>query len=820
MPDISFDDLIPGATSTATGVPGITVSPAASDVHPMFADLVPGSQNLPSPQTASISPPNAAPAPGGGGRSFELRRSDTDQNPNATPDAPTWLGRRVQDIQGKHDPLYADVPSIFSQNRNLLQVPTGAAAMLGASDDQMADVMKKSLGDRYIGTFKDANGYNLIRYKGADGQPTLGYVNKPGLDSEDVVRGVKGSLPYAAAAEILGPVLGGYSLLSRMLGASFSGGTISITGDKLMEPLGSERGIEGEKAGTMAALGPLGEGAGWLAGKLWQRFVEIPKYFDKSTNQLTPLGRQAAQKMGLDPDQMMSDAMATFGKTYAMNPADAKAAVDAGNFDFNIPATRGQLAKDSQQLLQEKAMRSGLYGLEAKAQIEDLDRRQAAAIGNAVTETIPSRMAGQQWRGGASPDVYGNNIGLNLADARANARAAEKAAWGETGQITPKTTTATAPDAMTPMTGVERQTSAMEGTDLLKDTLRDKLGDFAGVLSPENTPATFKMWTYLNDFMAGKKPNSAMHQSLGLTGARDIDSVRRALGLMQNDAQTATDQASAKAIYRGFNEWIDKAAQQNLLAGDPLSAARLKAARDVSAEMNSIFKPKGQDGQLTSGGKILERIAQSADTPERIVNALIPSPNAKIPAGTIEALNLIRRGMQKYGATPGADGQVWNSIKMAYLSKLTQGKNGQLLSPQVMSQNLRKAMTGQASLFNTIYSPADKAVISRFLNQLDRVSWKDPNPSGTATSAAGLAKQLFAKFFDAFGPLGRAAFERSGLQQAWGTSIARQAVREAPPTLPRFVPNSFIGGYTNALAAPGIIQSDVQRNALMRGENP
>lgn len=818
MAGISFDDLIPGSDTIAA--PGIAVSPPSStpSAHPMFADLIPGAgstgnPNLPSPQSASIQPPDASPASSDDGRSFELRRSAIPTNPNATPDAPTWLGRRMQDIQGKQDALYSDVPSVFSQNSSLLQAPTGTAAMLGASDDQMADVMKKQLGDRYISTFKDANGYDLIRYKDENGQPTLGYVNKPGLDSEDVVRGVKGSLPYAAGAMIAGPFVEELPFLARALSAAGLGGGTSIGGDAVMKPLGSERGIEGEKALTMATLGPLGEGASWLGSKLWTKFVSIPKYFDKSSGELTPLGRQAARSMGLDPDQMMADAMQTFGKTYAMSPGDAKAAVDAGNFEFNIPATRGQVAKDPQALLQEKAMRSGLYGLEAKSQMEDLDRRQAEAIGKAVTETIPSRLAGHRWTGGAEPQVYGDNIGLNFADALKNAKAAESTAWGETGSLAPKSATSTAPDAMTPMTGVERSTSSMQGADLLRDNLRSSLQDYAGVLSPENTPATYRMWSYLNEFMAGRKPTSAMHDSLGLNGARDVDTVRRGLGMMLQDASTPTDRATAKAVYGSFNDWIDKAAQADMLAGDPMSAAKLKAARDVSAEMNSIFMPRGKDGQLTAGGKIIERIQKSADTPERIVDALIPSPNSQIPAGTIEALSLIRRGMQKYGA-PGTDGQVWNSIKMAYLSKLTQNKAGQFLSPQVMSQNIRKAMTSQASLFDTVYTAGDKAVIARFLNQLDRINWKDPNPSGTATSIAGLGKQMFGKLIDAFGPIGRAAFERSGLQQAWGTSIARKAVEQAPPMLPRFVPNGFGGGYSNALASPLAIQSDAQRNAL------
>lgn len=93
---------------------------------------------------------------------------------------------------------------------------------------------------------------------------------------------------------------------------------------------------------------------------------------------------------------------------------------------------------------------------------------------------------------------------------------------------------------------------------------------------------------------------------------------------------------------------------------------------------------------------------------------------------------------------------------------------------------------------------------------------KRSEPSGTATSLAGLGKHMFGKLLEAFGPIGRAAFERSGLQQAWGTAIARQAVKEAPSMLPRFAPNIFAGDYTNALASPLAIQCDAQRNALAR----
>ncbi len=142
---------------------------------------------------------------------------------------------------------------------------------------------------------------------------------------------------------------------------------------------------------------------------------------------------------------------------------------------------------------------------------------------------------------------------------------------------------------------------------------------------------------------------------------------------------------------------------------------------------------------------------------------------------------------------------------MAYLSKLTHGPNGEILSAQVMGQNIRKALNRQTSLYNTIFDPGDRAVIMRFIAQLNRITWKDPNPSGTATGVAGLTKQLFGKFFDAFGPLGRAAFERSGLQQAWGTAIARQAVQQVPAAFPRSTPGAIMN-YSNAALSSLAIQ--------------
>jgi hypothetical protein len=176
--------------------------------------------------------------------------------------------------------------------------------------------------------------------------------------------------------------------------------------------------------------------------------------------------------------------------------------------------------------------------------------------------------------------------------------------------------------------------------------------------------------------MQGKAPTTKLDATLGISRPQTVDALRRQLPQLRGNVQTPTDQAAASAIYHGYNDWIDEAAKRSLLSGDPVAAANLKAARDVSPEINKIFRPS-QGSQLTPGAKILRTI-KNADTPEHIVRALIPSPNSQIRPGTIEALNLIKRGLQRFGKQGS-----WNSIKMAYLSKLTHVATAKFCRPRL-----------------------------------------------------------------------------------------------------------------------------------------
>jgi hypothetical protein len=717
-----------------------------------------------------------------------------------TPDAPGFFGKIGQMITGKQDPQYADTPSVFSQNQDLLQAPTGTAAMLGASDEQMADVMKKNLGDRFIGMSKDANGYPLIQYKDQTGNPTLGYVNKPGLDSEDVVRGVKGALPYAAAAEIAGPVLGAYGLMTRIPAAFGIGGSLSVGGDKALEPLGSEQGIEYGKAAVNAAAGPVAELAGAGGRALYQKFIAIPKYFDKSTGELTLEGLQAAQKMGLDPSTMASNVKAEFAKTYAMNPKDTSQMLQSvSDAEFGIPSTVGQRSKDSEQLMLEKNLRYGLQGLEAKTIMQSLDQTQNDAVENAVRSTIPSRLTGTKVNvpSNYTPGDYGQNIADSLKSAKTAAKAEENAAWPNQ-PLTVKTEASQVAGPMTPLTGVTKTATTAKALPLLNEELKTNLAPYANVINPENTPTAFKMWAYLNDFMQGKKPNSALHNALGLEGANDIDSVRKAVGLMSKDAETATDKMVSKAVYQSYLDWMSKAADHSLLSGDAAAVAQFHNARDISREMNQIFKPS-EGGSLTPGGKLLESIQANADTPERVVSALFTGPQADIKAGAIEAIDKMKQGFQRY-LPPDQAAKAWNDIRLAYWSKMTNVKTGDLAGYQLLKSNLKTMLNQQGTLAAKLYSPAEIAQIKRFIGQLDKITYKDPNPSGSASGIGAMMKQFVGKILDAT-PFARAAFEYTGIPERHAAGVAKKAVAQFA-NAPTRAPNAFTGTMGNALANP------------------
>lgn len=692
----------------------------------------------------------------------------------AEPDAPTWIGRRMQDIRGRHDPREANTETVFDQFPGELRNATGNAAIFGASDAQMGDIIAKQLGDKLIRREQDANGYDVFVTRGPDGQEQRGYVNAPGLDSQDISRGIYGAMPYMVGGAGVGAAVKGAGTLARIGAYGASSGATSIAGDIAQKPMGSEQGIEGGKALFAAGAGALGVPAELIAAKVWGRYVIEPRLFNRSTGQLTPEGAKMAASQGLDPNAMQADISKTFAQTYAKTRDASQAAIKAQEGEFGIPSTVGQRTKIPRQLTEEEAMRRDLYGEDAGKIMRAFDREQSQAVDFAARTRMPSdfrsqsvRQTGTMSPGGIThvqqmPDNaadLGAGIQSGMRHARTMAEAGETAAWDAVTDVLPK----------------------KEAFDLLPDALAGRLG---GVRVTAEMPKAAAMAKALDDYISGKAFSDPVAKVLQQSPVKTVDEMRRQLLGMYKGAADPTDQMAAKAIYDGFNDWIDQASQKLLIAGDPAAAANLRIARDTTRTMQNLFNPAIK-GSPSPAGKLISAL-MDADSPERAAQILFGPSSSTTPSsikpGAIEALRAMKAALQKY-ADPRIAGDTLADLKIAYWAHLVQSNKGAAHSPTVMLNNIKAAFANQRTMLQELFSPEELGQIRRLGAEFERITYKDPNPSGSGYTAAVLTKQFFGKLLDII-PFAREAFEYSGVPAAYNRVAAKryvdQMVRQVP----------------------------------------
>lgn len=184
-----------------------------------------------------------------------------------------------------------DYPSVYDRYPEVNNAG-GMAATLGASDAALADVYKKQLGDRFIraekvsrpasptgpgGKSQGEISYDVIVTRGPDGKEQFSYVNKPGLDTEDIARGIRGALPYFVTGGATAALTRGAPLLGQAAALGASDAVTSAAGDALQAPLGSQQGIDAKKAIAMGLMGvgiPLASRAvGNAAGALGEKMA-------------------------------------------------------------------------------------------------------------------------------------------------------------------------------------------------------------------------------------------------------------------------------------------------------------------------------------------------------------------------------------------------------------------------------------------------------------------------------------------------------------------------------------------------------------------
>lgn len=702
--------------------------------------------------------------------------------------------RAYKAAKGEHDPAYKDLPAF---DDTPAAADTGyktraTVGMVGNADDAAyGDIIQRSLGDKFIRRFKDANGYDIIEHKGPDGQPTRAYVNKPGLDLQDVGRGVVGALPYVVGGTWAAGLKGAATFPGVIAQGGLAGGT-SLAGDAITAGAGANAMPDVGKAGVTAAAGSAGAALAPLAGALWRRFVTVPGLVD-ANGKLTAKGIAAAKAAGIDDASALEGKIAQeFANTYAKTGDAAAAALSAESGAYGVESSLGQRTKDPMQILREKGYRMGNYGDAAKQSMSDLDKRQADQIERMVRGNVPitagvpkvepgmlERLAPNKPYVSTNRAALGEEIQSGVNAARGTAKAEASAAWKEVPDLVPK----------------------QEAFSELAPMITDKLGPRRLSTS---TPKAMEMDEALANYASGKVVASGT-KLVNQSPIQTVDDMRRHLKdtLFAVDKTNEADRAASKAVYDGFNEWVMSSAKKALLNGEADKAANLYKATDLTKEMHAIFRPTGQNFRPNAATRIMESTMNDA-TPERIVSALFSNPTKSTPKdGAVQALQSIKAGLERY--TPATASESWNAVRVAHWASLIEDSSGKLLSPAVIAKNITSAVRSHSSVLNVLYSQQEMREMLRVSRVLNGVSWKDPNPSGTATAAQGLLKEFFGTIMKAL-PIGntaKIAMEFSGmpnrLRNAAGYVGANNAVSQGLRTTTDPALSGVGGAGANAL---------------------
>lgn len=642
-------------------------------------------------------------------------------------------------IQGKHDPRYKDVPQL---EKNSGIIMDGVADTSAVTDEAYADVWKKTLQDdgRYIGTVTDENGYKLIEFVGKDGKPDIGYVNKPGLDWKDVDRGISAALPYLGAGKIAGAAAKGLGMAGNVVAQMTGAAATSGAQDVAARQVGSEQGLDVNRMAFAAGFAGGGEALGRVLGQFIQRWrgdKTIWQADDMGNLTLTKRGQAIAKKEGVAPDITIdvADAKRVLGDTArAKNPGEA--IIQARTGEFGIETSSAQRSKNPLSIQIEKDLRVDTLGTAAGKRMRDFDETQrqqirGAALGDGAPVPggqypfTPNQVGPTIAPGRTSADLGRDDLGISiqagLKKAAARAKELEKNAWSK-------------------VTNIEPKTGAFASLD---EIMQKSLGS-TRTIDEALTPNAWRMSKQIEGYVNGNAiRNPAAPEFLGQQSVKYVDEMRQTLLGMKNGVLDPKDRAAANALYGGFLDWIDDAAEKSLLTGGPSAAAALRDARGATRTMRELFKPRDAGGAKSPVARTLERV-ENAYTGEEVLKSLLGTSGSQgsVATGAVQAIKHYKAATTKLGGKEGA--AAWNDLRLARWVQLVTDKKGDMLTPGMLHKSIKTAFKNQPSLMRELYKPSELALMKRYADAVKQTNWRpfDINPSGTGTINRSAAKAL------------------------------------------------------------------------------
>lgn len=630
--------------------------------------------------------------------------------------------------RGKTDPAFKDVSGFSGEgitNPDFFD-KMNFAKVVAPEDKNYGEMIKKNLGKRLLKSEKDMHEQEVITYRGDDGKEYRRYINAPGLDYQDVDRTVGNMLPYVAGGAAAGALLKTFPWLVRAGGQVATAGGTSVTDDVLAQRGGANitAGETVERAAVAGAGAAVGELLTPAVRFAWRGLIGKPGMLDYETGTLSEAGKRYAKEAGLTDGhiaQLEGEKAKEFAAAAAkaLDPEEVASQFRTG--EFGVQTTKGQRTKDPQVLQMEVEIRKGLWGEKAKSMMREFDKEQAEQIGSAVKTKIGSQLAPDQ--PGREMSTLAGSFQDAIRAAKSYVDEAENQLWGRVGPAFPKE----------------------EGFNLLKGRITKELQE--NHVWPDanggQTPQTKSMLELLEGYQKNQlqQEGGLVEKSLPLIGGGKqsfmIDDIRRRLLKMQQSAE-GYDKMNATNVYNGFNKWIDDLSDQAMLVMDrPDVAAKLKAARAFTKEARELFAPRDSTGQLTAAGKRLDTILKKADSPESMLDELLPSISGKARIGDVSVLKHMKEILTENGQAAA-----WDDVRLAYWVRLAQNNKGEILSPKLLKNRLDIAFEQQRPVLNQLFDKDEISLFKRFASSLEDATWVDPNPSGSSYAFMDMMRRL------------------------------------------------------------------------------
>jgi len=707
------------------------------------------------------------------------------------------------------------------------------ALSLTPSQDAQMDMIKKVV----PGTISSKDKFNnvLLTFPKTNGGQTV-YLNKPGISFQDVTQTTSQVLQYIPGAGFVTKKIGGGIFKKSLAQGTMASGT-SVAQDVVATGMGSEQGIEKDKAAISFAGGMVGE----PVGRFLSRFTIEPikkatGYVTKqvidpllpgsmSVSQLnifsgkglylnskgiiTDRTKNLAKKHEIDLGNTNSQILKEFAQALedGVDPSLAKELVGANQFGISL--WKAQALNDKGMLKQIQMMREGAYGTEAKAIIDNQDQIQIKQslqyLNNFRNKLIKDKNISTQ----AQP-------GTKVAEDESVTTLTNLIKELETKQANLVSQKYKAID----FDGSFKAPVMKNFVKNIKNALEDSEFGIGAIPDSSFAPIANKSLLQLEKFT---KSFTQSKKKLTKITLKELENERKRINNFISVAKDATDRRALFVIKNQYDDFMQDTIEKGLANGDDGVLQAIKLARGEKRKYSEMFEPQNilkKGGKIKDrGGEFIQNVTRGEYTPEQIANWIYgnASTGKAYSNKSVEVLKKMESLFPK-----GSDG--FEILKDgAFLRLVSSGfrKDGikETFDPQLFIKSVNDAMNGNGrNISNIIYTNNEKKALIEFSKELQKTLTPEilKNPSRTASTlidaiGSSTARSGLGVIAYNLGGIQTMLFTRFGfdnLAKASANNAARNMVMEALEInqLPNIT--GFAGAITTGVEQRPVIQEN------------